>query len=615
MVCLFVIGAKTDVLAFDGIVNRSEEYGLSVEKISKDKPILLEGNSSFHDTMGKRDVTAFYDQKSDTYFMYYSCIESLYNVSFENIEGMGVNGWKAINAETMVNGDQKMFEQSSLKILHKAADISGVYTGDYVWKYNNKEYSYPAGYAVIPAKDYVVSVWFKADTGKTMTVHVQQYNGSPSEYSTYHLVNGDYKPEMVANGQWQRMVVPFKTLDEAKEITISLLMKNSRGGEISYWDGVQLEIGKSASDFPSSYRSFPLLRTVGWRMCIATSNDGFIWQEKGLIELSDPLDTEWDSYYKWEEARNLPYYNYHPGINEPANGGITDSVVYEYNGKYYMNYLVGDAYAGGVFDEERFRVPYPPYLSGLAVAGSPAGPFVRIYDHFGSEYDDFPIIKLGKEESWNELYTIVSGAPFKIGDDWYSYYCGYSRNGVSGYNGIFSSVAISVSKTPLGPWQYINTNDPMYFSNYYKIVENTALTKDPKTDNYFVFSDVERKSDGYSSGTVYITKDPLLSFDWNPEINNNHFEYLSLGEAGSWDSQGIDVIFPLVSASDPDKIFTYYMGRGERTNNSRSGGVHLYHNIGMAVITLKRNDSCAPISSATINELITWYGVYRSGSM
>lgn len=574
----------------EGIINRTDQFNWKVTRISANSPILLKGNTSYHDSMGKRDVTSFYDEVSGNYYLYYGCIESLYNPSFENVYGAGTNGWTNFLSSISITTQERKFGQSSLRIQHQQASISGAYSTEYSWTYSGRTYKYPSGYPVLPNQTYTASVWVKAPKGLQLELHIQQYKTNPQQYSVNHLTSGDIKPRFTANGNWQRLVATFRTIPQARELTLSLIAVDTKGGEVTYWDGVQLERSELASDFPVNYKTYPIYSTVGWRICGAKSLDGKNWQELGQLELSEPPPTAWDRPYIWEEARSSSFWSYHSSIKNPANGGLTLPSVFKYNGKYYMNYLVSHCYATtsvnekAKFDSEKFRIPATPYLTGLAVSDSPEGPFTRIYDHYGIKADNMPVIMIGKQGSWNDRYTSLSGSPFVVNGQWYSFFSGMSFSSSK----IQSSIAISLSNTPLGPWEPLSSfNHPIIISSYFRIVENPVIIFNNAKNQYYIFADIERESDKYSSGNVTLTNNPLSYLNWDPRANIFSFEFLPLGSSGSWDSGGIDVIAPMFSKSTNKILEIYYIGRGENESISdRYAYEHMFHNIGLAEIEI-----------------------------
>ncbi len=568
------------------------------------EPVIKWGNSSYHDSLGARDPWVLKD--NGTIYLYYDCIEDLYNPSFET--NMGTNGWETYEANISSSSERALFGQKSLRINANPVVSASAYTGDYYYSNikNPANLAAPAGLEVTPNTYFIASAYFWGDANTTMDIIVQQYRNDPMfNYWGNLIQNANAISTIQGNNNWQRIFVKFQTRPETRAITISLGNHNAVT-TTSFWDGIQLErIGDTQndpSDFPQDVNfDKSIENTAGWKTCVATSTDGINFQKKGLVEIQGTVEN-WQNFIK-------------PGY---VGSDSNQLYIFPYQNKWYAyswvnGYLVNpnnpnvlDRGQNSVrrFGYEDRRIFFPgggSARSGLLVSDSPLGPFQRIpsggpLTHPTNEQQCQTGSQIGINKPWGCDYTAASGVPNQIDNHWVLFLSGMGGiNASSTYNGMYNGVCrgdginagLAISDNPFGPWTAADFN-PLFPANevcqehYALIPEGPIYYYDRPSGNHVIF--VNQLND--MSITAYYTKNPITNWPAANRkiiIGNTTYSWYPEGVVKMPNSAAINLATVL---EENNKLNLYFGYKEINGHNGLNIGNYLFHNIGLLSLEL-----------------------------
>jgi hypothetical protein len=438
------------------------------------QPVIQWGNSSYHDSMGARDPWSV--KENGLFYLFYDCMESLFNPSFES--NLGTNGWDTYKAN--ISSLAVPWAHSGERVLTIQTDgtiNAHAGTGKYYYQNQEGNESYlaaPSGIEVMPNTEYIVSAYMAADPGVVMELRVVEYTADPADFANTTKVNGQHVyhgAQVVGRGNegWQRVHVKFRTNTATRAIKIALLDPEGRV-KGSFWDSVQIELAngrETPSDFPTDrmYVENNFNRviedTLSWRNCVASSQDGYSFTKLGMVTVTGAKGA-------WENVEV-------PGWMGTSN--MSNNVFKHTDGKWYSYYWKGGQPHAGDNFYGRLRIGFPggggPYTpsdgryqdrSGLAVADSITGPYQRISqagspvqphnDGSCDQYDRSQTNNINST-SWGCDYYSTSGAPHFINGQWVIFVSGKTYKLKGPYNhfdGYMITGSYSTAPSPLGPW-------------------------------------------------------------------------------------------------------------------------------------------------------------------
>lgn len=200
-----------------------------------------------------------------------------------------------------------------------------------------------------------------------------------------------------------------------------------------------------------------------------------------------------------------------PGTNSWDDGVIETAGVFKDFGTYYLYYHA----TGG---DEGYQV-------GVATSEHPLGPFKK--------YEGNPILKLGPEESWEDMH-VACAIILKEGlDRYYLWYCGKSTTKIDQNQTGWSDndvwdIGLATANHPLGPWKKYEGNPIIPDFGY-----NSATVK--VNGRYYLYTahPIGSTCPDYSPmkvATADAPEGPWTLYAGNPILNR--------GEPGEWDDGG-----------------------------------------------------------------------------
>lgn len=528
-------------------------------------PIISFGNTSFHDSLGVRDPYVIKNQNN--YYLYYDCIEDFINPSFEN--NLTTNGWETWGASMESSNVRSYAGQRSLLVANDGTENGGAFTGKYYYE-NIRDSSHiamPSGLEVVPNKYYVVSGYFWAESGVGATLMVKQYRNDPGYYNENWISSADSIIRQTGNGNWQRIYVNLLTLPETRAITISLIPDENK---INYWDAIQMEqvedISKAPSSFPSSNNfNLKLENSIGWRPCVATSNDGINYIKRGIVEIIGDQGV-------WEIN----------GINgsSPLTGPgfVGPTVMYlspfYHNGYWYSYTWQAPGQPIGTITDGQYQMPgynvmrqqlptANPTRSGLVRATNPLGPFERISQ-------SGPMISPNTGTQWGEQYIAASGEPRFINNIWTLFLSGQELN----YNWRGITPGIAVSNSRLGPWQTTDYSPILPPDNDNIVPEGPIYYYDRSGKHIIFINDI-----AHGSLIAYWADNPFSKWESNNRINVITSSQIPWSPGLGDGSKAIGL--SSVIEKDQNTLLAYFAERDLSVKTP-----YLFHNIGLIIYNL-----------------------------
>lgn len=573
------------------------------------QPVIKSGNTSYHDGVGARDPWVIRD--GSTYYLYYDCQENLYNPSFES--SLGTNGWGAYKASILPSSEQKLFGQNSLKLVTDGTAKAGAFTEAYYYQNNfsPSNLASATGIAVFPGETYIASAYVWVDANTTMGLLVQQFRGNPSQerWAQERLDNQFHSYQTIqGNNNWQRIQVKFTADENANVVTLSLFSPNAVK-TTSFWDGIQLERvdpqASSSTEFPQDKEYFnrPIEELLGWRSCVASSQDGVNFTKHGPIKVEGAKGA-------WENVEK-------PGWTGSSFMYLN---VFKYDGRWYAHYWKGGRQLDFSNQSDTYaflRTGHPsglgttnsPDRTGLAVADSPLGPFRRISQ-------SKPVIEIedpqglcnqntrSDQAAQGKIlgcdYLNVNGVPQQIGNQWVVYYAaqttfqkgefgGTQGNGKCMVNGITAGFA--TSQTPLGPWipsdqnPIFNPDEACTDNGGPGSLEGPIYFKD-KSGQHVLF--LNAISGGAQSIQAVWADDPLN--EWSLQ---NRKSVISTNQAPGGAGSAINL--PTIVETEDGKTLNLYFGfrknRPEGAPEDMELVSFLFHDIGLLTLPLPLFDT------------------------
>jgi len=603
----FIKSKKTSLLIIFGLAicffNRPIIYAQELSGFNNpnyyQQPIIKWGNSSYHDSLGIREP--FIYKEGENFYLYYDCIEQLYNPSFEN--NLGVNGWSAYRSNISTTSEKYLFGNQSLKVISNGQLNAGVYTGKYYYQ-NNISADFiasPDGLEVMPGFSYIASAYVWAESGRPIELWVQQYKDDPEQsFYTQNIISAaTVKNRVNGNGSWQRISVRFTADVYAKAATLSLVIPETLV-TTTYLDGVQLEriatTQTTPSDFPSGTNFNQKIEDIlGWRTCLAKSTDGINFQKKGMVTVLGEKG-------QWENLER----------SGRVGSSFTYASIFKNGSKYYTytwegGYALGSTYtldAGIVgsrspfYQDRRAQIPNgDPPKSGLAFANSPEGPFYRMSQ-------DNPVIAppIGEASCeasvrdcgslWGCDYLTSIGTPVFIDGQWIIYTGGQTLLHKGVWEGTFGgnstgchaiSAGYASSTSALGPWNQWSGNpifDPSNLVNIGTALEGPIYYRD--ISGYHVLF-LNAISGGAHAIEAFWTLEPLSRW---PILANRKtiIDWYQIPWTGG--AKGNINLATVAESTDKNTLFLYYAARNNIESTVENYRSYLFHDIGLITYPL-----------------------------
>lgn len=584
------------------------------------RPVLRWGNSSYHDSMGARDPWVVKD--NGTYYLYYDCMESLYNNSFES--AMGTNGWDTYEASIesypvswAVNGNRV------LKLVTQPVVNAHAGTGKYYYDniQDTLHEAAPAGVEVMANTEYIASAYMTANVNTAMELRVVEYTTDPGNFNNTTKVNGAvvYHGTTVrgkGGNTWERVFVRFRTNAQTTAIRIVLLTPLAIATE-SYWDAIQLERASPGqtqpTEFPNLNYNYRLEDILGWKPCVAISTDGINFTKRGLITITGQLGV-------WENVQQPGWIGASPMyLNVFKNSQDNRWYAYYWKGGRPTRGMTGDY----LYRQQRVQFPAGNGLnhdgqpsnissndvshdrSGLLLSSSgPMGPFQRISQNLPQVVPRTPSVCRQNSRSeqdvlrggWGCEYLTVHGKPEFINGQWILFLSGqtWRSSGVwpgtgNGYSSITGGFATGPG--PLGPWM-VSEYSPI-FSNSWNVtggpLEGAMYYYDAGSGNHVLFSN--RLGGGAYSIDAIWTRQP---FDkWNLSPTGENWHHVITKDQIPWLSaanNGRAINLPTVIENGAGQLNVYFGVRASMVSENDQTEIdertYMFHDIGLLTLNL-----------------------------